>query len=261
MNQLTTLDAAFDLSGRTALVTGAGSGLGRQFARVLARAGATLALCARRAEKLEETAAIIAGDGGEALCVTLDVTDPDSVRDAVDTVVSRSELPRILINNAGTNRPKFATDTTVDDWNSVLNTNLRGCFLMAKEIGSRLIEANFTGSIVNIASVLAFRTQKSVSAYMAAKGGLLQLSSSLALEWARYGIRVNTLVPGYFNTEITEEFLQSGPGRKIVANIPFGRVGELEELNGPILLLASDAGSFMTGSALVADGGHLISSL
>ena len=261
MNQLTTLDAAFDLSGRTALVTGAGAGLGRQFARVLARAGAKVALCARRAEKLEETAAMIAGDGGETLCVTLDVTDPDSVRDAVDTVGGGSGLPRILINNAGTNRPKFATDTTVEDWDAVLDTNLRGCFLMAKEIGSRLIEAKSTGSIVNIASVLAVRTQKSVSAYMAAKGGLLQLSSSLALEWARYGIRVNTLVPGYFNTEITEEFLQSGPGRKIVANIPFGRVGELEELNGPILLLASDAGSFMTGSALVADGGHLISSL
>ncbi len=261
MNQLTNLDAGFDLSGRTALVTGAGSGLGRHFARVLARAGATVALCARRAGKLEETAAIIGPEGGESVCVTLDVTDPRSICDAVDTVVSLAGLPRILINNAGTNRPKFVTDTTVDDWDVVLDTNLRGCFLMAKEIGTRLIEANLQGSIVNVASILAFRTQKSVSAYMAAKGGLLQLSKSLALEWARHGIRVNTLVPGYFNTEITEEFLQSPPGRKIVGNIPFRRVGELEELNGPLLLLASDAGSFMTGSALVADGGHLISSL
>ena len=261
MNQLTNLDAGFDLSGRTALVTGAGSGLGRHFARVLARAGATVALCARRAGKLEETAAIIGQEGGKSVCVTLDVTDPRNICGAVDTVVSLAGLPRILINNAGTNRPKFVTDTTVDDWDVVLDTNLRGCFLMAKEIGTRLIGANLQGSIVNVASILAFRTQKSVSAYMAAKGGLLQLSKSLALEWARYGIRVNTLVPGYFDTEITEEFLKSATGRKIVGNIPFRRVGELRELNGPLMLLASDAGSFMTGSALVADGGHLISSL
>ena len=145
MNQLTNLDAGFDLSGRTALVTGAGSGLGRHFARVLARAGATVALCARRAGKLEETAAIIGQEGGKSVCVTLDVTDPRNICGAVDTVVSLAGLPRILINNAGTNRPKFVTDTTVDDWDVVLDTNLRGCFLMAKEIGTRLIGGEFAG--------------------------------------------------------------------------------------------------------------------
>ena len=260
MNRSIAASGAFDLSGRVALVTGAGSGLGRHFATVLANAGATVALCARRIDKLEETAGIIHNSGGRAVCVALDVTRAESIRSSFDEIASQAGVPQVLVNNAGVNRPAFATDMSEEDWDAVIDTNLRGCFLMAKEFASRLIAAASAGSLINVASILALRTQKSVSAYMAAKAGLVHMGKGFALEWAGYGIRVNTLVPGYFNTDLTAKFLQSDPGRELVANIPMRRGGELEELTAPLLLLAGDASSFMTGSTLVVDGGHLVSS-
>lgn len=255
------VDKSFDLQDRLALVTGGGSGLGRQFAEVLSAAGAALALCGRRLEPLEETAAIIRERGGRAECVTMDVADEAQLGEAFERVCETCGTPDILINNAGVNRPKFATELSVDDWNTVLDINLRGSFLLARCFAARLIQEKRAGSIVNIASVIGLRTQKATSAYMAAKAGLIHLTRGLALEWANYGIRVNALAPGYFRTDITADFLDTPPGQKIVSNTPLKRGGNLDELNGPLLLLASDAGSFMTGSVLVVDGGLTVGSL
>jgi len=255
------IDKPFDLEGRVALVTGGGSGLGRQFATALAAAGARVALCGRRPEPLEETARLIRDQGGHATCATMDVTDEDSMERAFDQICEQTGVPDVLINNAGVNRPKFATELSAAEWDLVLDTNLRGCFLLARAFARRLIEAEKGGSVVNIASVIGLRTQKATAAYIAAKSGLIHLTRGLALEWAHYGIRVNALAPGYFRTDITDRFLDSPPGQKIVANTPMKRGGNLDELSAPMLLLASDAGSFMTGSVLVVDGGLTISSL
>ncbi len=251
----------FRLDGRVAVVTGAGSGLGRRFAGVLARAGADVALCARRADRLAETARLLDGTGRRVVCITMDVGDVGSVSAAFDQVVGTLGMPAILVNNAGVNRPTFASEITDDDWNAVLDTNLRGAFFTARAFAARLRSARRPGSIINVASILGLRAQKSVAAYMASKAGLLHLTRALALEWARDGIRVNALVPGYFRTDITTAFLDSTEGRQLVGHIPLRRPGEMDELDGPLLLLAGDAGSFMTGSLLVVDGGHLNSSL
>jgi len=261
MSDATGLASTFDLGGKLAVVTGAGSGLGRRFAEVLARAGAAVVLCGRRREPLEETRRSIRDGGGMATVLTMDVTDEKSVRNTFEQIVTDTGIPDILVNNAGVNRPMFATELSADDWDSVLDTNLKGCFLVAREFARRLIDAGRQGNVVNVASILGFRAQKAVSAYMASKAGLLHLNRALALEWAKYGIRVNALVPGYFRTEITDEFLDSPPGRKLIGNVPLQRPGELGELDAPFLLLASQAGSYMTGSAVVVDGGHLTSSL
>jgi NAD(P)-dependent dehydrogenase (short-subunit alcohol dehydrogenase family) len=255
------IDKPFGLEDRVALVTGGGSGLGRQFATVLAGAGARVALCGRREQPLEETAAMIESNGGSAVWATMDVTDEDSIAQAFDRVCEQAGVPDILINNAGVNRPQFATELSAADWDLVMDTNLRGCFLLARAFARRLIETEKGGSIVNVASVIGLRTQKATSAYIAAKAGLIHLTRGLALEWANYGIRVNALAPGYFRTDITDRFLDSPPGQKIVANTPMKRGGDVDELSAPLLLLASDAGSFMTGSVLVVDGGLTVSSL
>jgi NAD(P)-dependent dehydrogenase (short-subunit alcohol dehydrogenase family) len=170
-------------------------------------------------------------------------------------------LPDILLNNAGGNRPKFANDITPEDWDAVLDTNLKGCFFVAQEFARRLIAVGKGGSVVNIASVIGLRTQKAISAYMAAKAGLLHLTRGLALEWANFGIRVNALAPGYFRTELTGAFLDTDAGKKLISSSPMKRGGQVEELNAPMMLLASSASSFMTGATLVVDGGHSISSL
>lgn len=255
------LPGLFDLHGRVAVVTGGGTGLGRAFATTLAQAGADVALCARRRDRLEETAELLARDGRRVACVTMDVTDEDSIAAAFDEVNSRLGMPDILINNAGINRPMPATQLTAADWDAVVDTNLKGAFLTARAFAMLPGRGEKGGAIVNVASILGLRAQKAVAAYMASKAGLIHLTHALALEWARKNIRVNALLPGYFRTDITSDFLDTEEGRRLVANIPQRRPGELHELAGPLLLLASDAGSFMTGAVLVADGGHLLSSL
>ncbi len=251
----------FRVDGKLALVTGAGSGLGRQMAETLAEAGAKVALAARRREKLEETAEAIRSAGGEAICLDLDVTDSASIRACLEGLYAEAGVADILINNAGVARQAFATDMSEEDWDTVLDTNLKGVFMMAQAVGQTMIKAEKPGSIVNIASILGLRVSKALSAYIASKAGVIHLTRALALEYSRYGIRVNALAPGYFITEINEAEFEQGAEALVRQRVPMGRVGDQPEIGGPMLLLASDAGSYMTGSILAVDGGHLVGSL
>jgi NAD(P)-dependent dehydrogenase (short-subunit alcohol dehydrogenase family) len=251
----------FRLDDRVALVTGAGSGLGRRFAQTLAAAGASVVLGARRADRLEETADLIRCAGGRARSLPLDVTDSQSVQNAFRVIREEVGVADIIVNNAGVSRSSFLADLSEEDWDDVIDTNLKGVFLVAREAVRELIEAGKPGSVINIASILAYRVSKTLSAYIAAKNGVVGLTQAMALEWARHGIRVNAIAPGYFKSEITEKYFATLEGEKTLKQVPMRRIGRLEELDGPLLLLASDAGSFMTGSTVTADGGHLVSSL
>lgn len=245
----------WSLAGRTALVTGASSGLGRHFAGVLASAGASVVLAARRIERLEESCADIAATGGKASAVALDVTDPDSVA-AMFTKLS----PDIVINNAGVAGSSRALDVSVEDWDSVLDTNLKGAFLVAQAAAKKMASGG-GGAIVNIASILGLRVASQVAAYAASKAGLIQLTKALALEWARHGIRVNALCPGYIVTELNGDFFATEAGEALIRRIPQRRIGQPQDLDGALLLLVSDAGAYITGATLAVDGGHLVSSL
>lgn len=253
--------AMFSLESRVALVTGGGGTLGRGIALTLAGAGATIVLAGRTIETLRATARAIAEAGGTAHCVTMDVSREQSICEALAEARRTAGLIDIVINNAGANRPQPALDISAEDWDTVVDTNLRGCFLVARECARRLMQSQAPGSIINIASVLALRGQKGVSAYMAAKAGLVHLTHSLALEWARYRIRVNALLPGYVRSELTEDFLASEEGARLLRSIPQRRLADPSELDGPLLLLASEASSYMTGAAVVVDGGLVVTSL
>ena len=187
--------------------------------------------------------------------------DEENIRSVFDEISAQTGTPDILVNNAGVNRPTYATSLSAKDWDLVMDTNLKGCFLVAKTCATRLMESGKPGSIINIASILGLRAQKEVSVYMASKAGLVHLSRGLALEWAQYGIRVNVIAPGYFSSEMADDFLDSPVGKKLMTNVPQKRAGQWNELNGALMLLASDAGSYMTGSVVVVDGGHSVNSL
>lgn len=251
----------FQLHGRRALVTGASSGLGRHFAQSLARAGASVIVAARNVDKLADTVAEIKAAGGEGLAVRMDVTDPASVRDSFDQFEAKLGVADVIINNAGVAVSRPLLEQTEADWDNVLDTNLKGAWLVAQEGARRLVAAKLPGTIINIASITGERVAGGVAPYCASKAGVIHLTRAMALELARHGIRVNALAPGYVQTELNRDFLVSEAGERLKARIPQRRFGLPEELDGPLLLLASEAGAYITGSVIFADGGHLVSTL
>lgn len=249
--------AIWDLSGKTALVTGASSGLGAHFAGVLAQAGATVILAARREAQLAEVAATIRDVGGTCSTVALDVTSKASI-DALGDLVGHVD---ILVNNAGLVREASVLDQSEDDWDVVIDTNLKGMFLLTQAVARAMRARGRGGSIINIASILGLRQGGGVLPYAVSKAGAIQLTKTSALELARFGIRVNALAPGYLDTDLNGGFWETDAGKAMLRRIPQRRLGQLEDLDGPLLLLASDASAYMTGSVLTVDGGHLVSTL
>lgn len=247
----------FDVSGKRALVTGASSGLGRHFARVLAEHGAEVTLAARRVDALNDTRASIEAAGGTAHVAALDVADAGSVASFFNAAPTFD----IVINNAGISRESAALKVTEDDWNAVIDTNLSGVFRVAQGAARAMTDAGNGGSIVNIASILGHRVAGGLTAYATSKAAVVQMTRSLALEWARHGIRVNAICPGYIETDINRDFFETEAGQKLIKRIPQRRLGQPDDLDGALMLLASDAGRFMTGADIVVDGGHLVTSL
>jgi 3-oxoacyl-[acyl-carrier protein] reductase len=248
----------FDLSGAVALVTGATGGFGSRFVRVLAANGARVAAAARAPERLAGLLDAVEQTGGTAAAFRLDVTDRASIASAFDAVEVRWGKVTLLINNAGIAHSGRAADVTPETWRNVMDVDLDGAFFVMQEFARRLIATETPGAIVNIASVIGIRAEKGAVAYTAAKAGLIQLTRALALEWARYGIRVNAMAPGWFPTAINRDYLASEAGDALRKKIPMRRFGEEGDLDGALLLLASNAGAFMTGATIVVDGGEEI---
>ena len=251
----------FDLEGKVALVTGASSGLGVHFARTLASAGASVAIAARRAERLAALQSELQAGGTKAVAVSLDVQSGEAVRAALDAAEAALGALDIVVNNAGISIVKPALVMPEEDWDAVVDTNLRGAWLVAQAAAQRWVGAKRSGSIVNIASILGLRTIGQVAPYNASKAGLIHLTRALAMEWARHGIRVNAICPGYIETEMNSDFWRTDGGKRLIERIPQRRIGQPEHLDGALLLLASEAGAFMTGSVITVDGGHTVSSL
>jgi NAD(P)-dependent dehydrogenase (short-subunit alcohol dehydrogenase family) len=250
----------FRLDGRTVLVTGASGGLGRPFALVLAKAGASVAVAARRVELLADVAAEITAAGGTAAAVALDVTDGASIKAAFDDAERALGPIDVLINNAGVALTKPALETDEADWDHVLDTNLKGAWMVAREAARRMADTG-GGTIINLGSIVAERVAGGLSAYAASKAGLIQLTRVLAVELARHSIRVNALAPGYIETDINRDYFATDAGQRTIKRIPQRRVGRLGDLDGPLLLLASEASAFMTGSVITVDGGHTVNAL
>ena len=253
---MTSPASLFDLTGKTAIVTGASSGLGWQFALVMARAGAKVALAARRLDRLTELARQIEAFDGRAIPIVLDVTDVQSVRGCVAAAETELGPISILINNAGIANSKPIFEQSEADWDSVIDANLKGVWLMAQETARHMSNLGHGGSIVNVASILGLIASGRVPSYSASKAGVINLTRSLAISLARYTIRVNAIAPGYIETDISREYLHSPAGKEMITRIPQRRSGSPQDLDGALLLLASDASRFMTGSTIVVDGGQ-----
>jgi NAD(P)-dependent dehydrogenase (short-subunit alcohol dehydrogenase family) len=251
----------FDLTGKVALVTGASAGLGVHFARTLAAAGASVAIAARRADRLASLQAELQSAGAKAVAVELDVQSGDSITAAFAAAEEALGPIDIVVNNAGISIVKPALEMPVEDWDAVVNTNLRGAWLVAQTAGKRWLMGKRPGVIVNIASILGLRTIGQVAPYNASKAGLIHLTRALAMEWARHDIRVNAICPGYIETEMNGDFWKTPAGQRLIDRIPQRRIGKPEHLDGALLLLASEAGTFMTGSVITVDGGHTVNSL
>ncbi len=244
----------FDMTGETVMVTGGGTGLGKQFATVLASAGAKVILCARRVNKLEETVAAICDQGGEAHAIAMNVTVGDSVAAAFRQCLDISPVT-VLVNNAGLAGVSMLLSMPEEEWDAVVDTNLKGAWLVARAAAQQMIDQGRAGSIINIASVLGTSVQKGTAPYAAAKSGAIHLTRAMALEWARYSIRVNAIAPGYYRTDMAEGYLDSPTGQRLLKRIPARRLGDPPEMDGAILMLASSASSYMTGSVVTVDGG------
>lgn len=257
MSQFAQVMQSLRLDGRRALVTGASSGFGAHFAQLLSEAGAEVVLAARRIDKLQSLQDSLNANGGKASAVPLDVSSKGSVKACFD----QAGVCDIVINNAGITVTRALLDQTEEDWDSVIDTNLKGCFLVATEAARRLREAARPGSIVNVASVLGERVAAGVAPYAISKAGVVQATKVMALELARYKIRVNALLPGYVVTDLNRDFLDSEPGQKLRNRVPTREWVQMSDLDGPMLMLASDAGAGMTGACVAVDRGHLVSTL
>lgn len=246
-----------DLTGKTVLITGASRGFGRAFAHTLAGLGAEVIAAARSADALRELVTEIRSTGGKARAIAIDVSDPASIEAAFADIGKVN----VLVNNAGIGGPARALNTSPAQWRDVYATNIDGAFNTACASARRMIETGTGGSIINIASITGIRPGVAVPAYSSSKSAVIGMTRALASEWARYSIRVNAIAPGYFGTDLSQEFLESDYGQAMVKRIPMRRLGELHELTGPLILLASDASTFMTGSVIEVDGGHLCAPL
>jgi 3-oxoacyl-[acyl-carrier protein] reductase len=248
----------FDLRGRVALVTGASSGLGQQFARALADNGAAIALVARRTDRLDALKKEIEAKGGKAAAIEADVTDRTAMARAFDAAEKAFGTVTILVNNAGVAQSSTrAIEVTAEEWRRVLGIDLDAVFYNAQEAARRMLAAGKQGVVINIASVIAFGASKGTAAYAVAKAAVVQVTKALAIELAFKGVRVNAIAPGWFVTEINDKFLLSEAGTAIKRSIPMGRFGESGDLDGALLLLASDAGRYMSGATIVVDGGQV----
>jgi hypothetical protein len=257
---------SIDLSGRIAFVTGASSGLGAQFARTLARAGAGVVLASRRVEKLKELRARIEGEGGDAHVVELDVTDHDSIKAAVAHAETEMGSIDILVNNSGVSTTQRLQDVTPEDYDYIFDTNVKGAFFVAQEVGKRMLArsrgaapGSFTGGrIINIASMAGLKVLPQIGAYCMSKAAVVQMTKAMAMEWGRFGINTNALCPGYIDTEINHHHWQTEQGRKLMDMLPRKRVGQPQDLDALIVMLASDQSHFINGAVIAADDGFAV---
>lgn len=254
-----------DLSGRVAFITGASSGLGEQFAKVLSRAGAGVVLAARRMERLKTLRAEIEAEGGDAHVVGLDVTDPGSIRAAVAHAETEMGAIDILVNNSGVGVSAKLTDVTPEDYDHQMNTNLRGAFFVAQEVAKRMIARSkgeapgtFTGGrIVNIASVAGLRAGGSIGVYGMSKAAVVHMTRQMALEWGKHGINVNAICPGYIDTEINHHVWATDAGKKMVQTLPRKRVGVPADLDAVLMMLCANESHFVNGAIIAADDGYV----
>lgn len=250
-----------DLEGQAAIVTGASSGLGAHFAKVLAAAGAKVAIGARRVDRLEALAAGIEADDGRALPVALDVNDAESVAEAVRIAEEELGPITILVNNAGVPSLSRALDLEEEEWDRILDTNLKGAWLVAREVGRHMMKHGHGGSIINIASILGLTAGRRALPYSASKAGVIAMTKNMALELGDTGIRVNAIAPGYVVTDLNRDFLLGKGGDRIKGRVPMGRFGEAEDLDGVLLLLAGKGAAYVTGAVFTVDGGLTLSTL
>ena len=254
---------SIDLSGRVALVTGASSGLGAQFARTLARAGAGVVLASRRLEKLKELRARIEGEGGDAHVVELDVTDHDSIKAAVAHAETEMGSIDILVNNSGVSTTQRIQDVTPEDYDFIFDTNVKGAFFVAQEVGKRMLArsrgaapGSFTGGrIINIASMAGLKVLPQIGAYCMSKAAVVQMTKAMAMEWGKFGINVNAICPGYIDTEINHHHWQTEQGKKLIDMLPRKRVGNPQDLDALLVMLVSDQSHFINGAVIAADDG------
>ncbi|MFI8617294.1 SDR family oxidoreductase [Acidovorax sp. NPDC077693] len=257
---------SIDLSGRVAFITGASSGLGAQFARTLARAGAGVVLASRRVEKLKELRARIEGEGGDAHVIELDVTDHDSIKSAVAHAETEMGSIDILVNNSGVSTTQRLQDVTPEDYDFIFDTNVKGAFFVAQEVGKRMLArsrgaapGSFTGGrIINIASMAGLKVLPQIGAYCMSKAAVVQMTRAMAMEWGKFGINTNAICPGYIDTEINHHHWDTEQGKKLIAMLPRKRVGSPQDLDALLVMLASDQSHFVNGAVIAADDGFAV---